>query len=143
MRLVYGQDEAVMSFVRSVYGRDDIEFPGGRGIGIEADGQLIAGVVFHDWNPGAGTIELSIAATSARWLTKTVMTALSRYVVDGAGAQLAVMRTSERNRPACRIAEAIGFTPHRVPRLRGPNEAEIIFTMAAEELRHGRFTRLP
>lgn len=141
MEIVYGAEGAVMRFVREVYGRPDVAFPGGRAIGVAKDGRLVAGVVFHDWNPAAGTIELSIAATSRRWLTRPVMAALARYVVDGAHAQLAVMRASERNRAACRIAEAIGFTPHRIPRLRGPDEAEIIFTMTADDLRRGRFTR--
>lgn len=140
--LFYGHDDVVMGYVRRVYGREDIDFPGGRTIGVLDGGQLIAGIVFHDWNPTASTIELSMAATSRRWLTRRVMQALSRYVVEGVGAQLAVMRTSERNEPACRIANAIGFKPHRIPNLRGRGEAEIIYTMTTDELLSGRFTRL-
>jgi len=141
IRLVYGADANVHDFVRSTYGRSDIEFQGSATIGVSDDGTLIAGVIFHDWQPSAGTIEMSIAARSARWMTRPVMAALAKYVIEGAKAQLVVMRTSESNTRACRIAEGLGFTAHRVPRLRGRDDAEMIYTMAAEDLAENPFMR--
>jgi RimJ/RimL family protein N-acetyltransferase len=137
--LLYGQDATIEEFVRSVYGRADIVFPGGRGIGVQEQGKLIAGIVFHDWNPDAGTIEMSVAAVSSRWLQRKVMAAVARYVFDGAKVQLVIMRTSEANTKACRAAAALGFAAYRIPRLRGIDEAEIIYTMPAEKWRAGRF----
>jgi len=137
--LLYGHDAVVQGFVRAVYGRHDIEFQGGKSIGVLDGDTLIAGIVFHDWHPEAGTIEVSVASVSARWLQRRTIAAIARYVIEGVGAQLVVLRTSEANTRACRAADALGFMPHRIPRLRGPSEAEIIYTLPVEEWQAGRF----
>ncbi len=139
--VLYGHDDAVKGFVWQVYGRQDIDFQGAKTVGVVENGSLIAGVVFHDWQPDAATIEMSVAAISRRWLRPKVIQALARYAFEAAKAQLVVMRTSERNKPACRVAEALGFTAHRIPRLRGHDEAEIIYTFPVEAWAGSRFAR--
>lgn len=139
--VLYGHDLSVTSFVRQIVGNPAVRFEGARAIGVLEGELLIAGAVFHDWNPAAGTIEMSIAAVSRRWLQRSVIAAFARYLFEGVRARLAVMRTSDKNRPACRIAEALGFTPHRIPELRGPGEAEVIYTLTAEDWQSGRFAR--
>lgn len=94
---------------------------------------LIAGTVFHNWEPAAGVIELSSAAIDSRWLTRRVINEMFGYVFETCGCQLAVMRVSVRNKRMCSIARRFGFTGTLIRRLRGKDEDETIFTLTVEE----------
>ncbi|HEV7321589.1 MAG TPA: GNAT family N-acetyltransferase [Ensifer sp.] len=98
-------------------------------MGVLDNAALVAGVVYHNYAPEAGVIELSAASTSKRWLTRPVLRAMFGYPFDEIGCQMIVLRVSERNAGMIAIAERFGFSPHRIPRLRGRDEAEILFTL--------------
>lgn len=98
-------------------------------MGVEEEGVLVAGVVFHNYAPEAGVIELSAASINKRWLMRPVLKAMFGYPFDEVGCQVVVLRVSERNAGMIAIAERFGFMPHHIPRLRGRDEAEIIFTL--------------
>ena len=83
---------------------------------VEQD-TILAAVIFHNWQPEEGVIEMSAASDNKRWLTR----------------RLAVLRVSERNETMCRIARRFGFLETRIPRLRGRDEAEIIFTLSDDQ----------
>ncbi|WDZ78750.1 GNAT family N-acetyltransferase [Ensifer adhaerens] len=104
-------------------------------MGVVEDGGLLAGVVFHDYAPEAGVIELSAASTSKRWLTRPVLKGMFAYPFQEIGCQMVVLRVSERNAGMIAIAERFGFSPHRIPRLRGREEAEIVFTLTDNDWR--------
>lgn len=57
------------------------------------------------------------------------------YPFDEIGCQMVVIRVSERNAVMIAIAERFGFSPHRIPHLRGRGEAEIIFTLTDNDWR--------
>ena len=99
------------------------------------DQAIIGGVVFHNYSPETGVMEMSAAASSPRWLTKDVLHKMHRYIFDEAGCQMAVMRVAESNLRMRRIAERFGYRGHKIPRLRGRGEAEIIFTLADDQRR--------
>lgn len=42
-------------------------------VGVPVRGKLAAVVVFHDYQPGAGTVQLSMAADDARWIGREVV----------------------------------------------------------------------
>ena len=90
---------------------------------------LVAGVVFHDWQPENGTIELTVAST-APWATRARLWAIGEYV--GRHARLAVFKTSERNQRALRLMKRLGAQMTIVPELRGPGEAEVVCTISHE-----------
>ena len=104
-------------------------------MGVVEGDALQAGVVFHNFAPEAGVIELSAASTSKRWLRRPVLKGMFGYPLQEIGCQMVVLRVSERNAGMIAIAERFGFTPHRIPRLRGRDEAEIIFTLTDNEWR--------
>ena len=107
---------------------------------VHRDGVTIGGVIYHDWNPEAGTMCMS-AAGEGGWLTRPVLHAMHAYVFDAAGCQLAVLQVSENNARMRRIGLAYGYTETRVPRLRGRDEAEMIMTLTDEDWRASRFHR--
>lgn len=114
-----------------------------RGFGLCAamavmDGETLLGaVVFHNYSPEAGVMEMSAAADSPRWLTRKTLYAMHDYIFQHC--QLAVMRVSENNKRMLGIAERYGYTPFRIPRLRGRGEAEVILTLGDDEWKRGKF----
>ncbi len=124
-----GLNEALANFVAHV-----TDLP--RGFGeckamgvVDAKGGLIAGVVFHNWNPEAGTIEVSAGAVSKRWITREVVRAISQYAFIEAGCQMLVARFSENNKALRRMFEVAGGTVFVIPRMRGRHEAECLMTL--------------
>ena len=56
---VYGHDEVVAEFVASLIPTASRGFGNSKAIGVVEDGRLIAGLVYHNYNPEAGVIEIS------------------------------------------------------------------------------------
>ena len=102
---------------------------------VLTDSDLIAVVVFHNWNEETGVIEITGASTTARWLTKGIIRAIYGYVFDLAECQMVVQRQSENNKRIIKILRRFGFDEIRIPRLRGRNEDELMFTMTEEHWR--------
>jgi RimJ/RimL family protein N-acetyltransferase len=96
---------------------------------------LVAGIVYHNWNPEAATIELSAASTCRNWLTKERLRAIYGYPFDQLGCQMVVSRHSEHNARVRRIWTALGANEYTIPRLRGRHEAEVIATLTEEAWR--------
>lgn len=97
------------------------------------DGQIIAGTLYHNWHPDEGVIELTSFSLSKRWLTKRVINAMFNLPFACLGCQLVVLRVSERNTVMCHIARSFGFTEVYIPRLRGKEEGEFIFSYTDDQ----------
>ena len=110
-------------------------------MGVEHKGQVVAGVVFHNWSPEAGVIELSCAAENKRWMTRGVMRTALGYVFDLLECQSAVARTAETNITVRKLWKALGAQEYVIPRLRGVNEAEAILVLPKEAWMDSKFMR--
>lgn len=133
---VLGRDAEVAAWVAGHPPFDPARgFGNCRAIGWADGERLVAGTVFNNYDPAAGLIELSTAAESPRWLSRQTLRTMFGYVFDQLGCQLAVMRVSERNERMCAIARRFGFVGHHIPRLRGRDEGEFVFTLTEETWR--------
>jgi len=104
------------------------------------DGEkIIAGVLYNNWHPDTGVIEMHAASVDKRWLNRPVLKAMFALPFDQLGCQLCVLRVSEHNKPMLRIAEAYGFKAYHIPRLRGRDETEVILTLTDDDWRASRF----
>ncbi|OCP36736.1 GNAT family N-acetyltransferase [Ensifer sp. LC163] len=141
MTLVWGGEhapeinQAVASFVASQIPGCERGWENFTTLGLIDDERLVAGVVFHNYAPEAGVIELSSASICRRWLTRPMLKAMFGYPFDQIGCQMVVLRVSERNTCMIAIAERFGFKSYRIPRLRGRDEAEILFTLTDDDWR--------
>lgn len=108
-------------------------------MGVVHDEKLIGGTLYHNWHPEAGVIEMTSASTDKRWLTRPVIRAMFGMAFDLIGAQLAVLRVSERNTDMVGIAERFGFSGVLIPRLRGREEAEWVFSYTDDQWRSSRY----
>lgn len=111
-----------------------------RTMGVFDGEKLIAVMVYHNWQPECGVIEISGAATDKRWLTRPALYEMFAYPFDRLEYQLVVMRVSQNNQMANgrglqRMLKSYGFNEYRIPRLRGRDEDEIIFTLTDDQWR--------
>ena len=104
------------------------------------DGSSLHGVIlFNNYQPEAGVIEFHGAALSPRWLTRPVLREMFGYIFETVGCQMAVTRNSERNRRLHRVLKAYGFIDYPIPRLRGRDEGEIVWTLTDDAWRQNGF----
>lgn len=108
-------------------------------LGVTDGKQIVGGVVFHDWNPEAGTVELSAAASDRRWMTRAVMNTVFRYVFDELGCQMAVARTESRNTPVRKLWAALGASEVIIPRLFGRGVDGAVLTLPVERWKASKF----
>lgn len=134
-----GLYEAICEFVAvRIWGKVK-PFPHGTAMAV-ADGQtIIAGLVFSNYDPDAGVIEVSGASDKANWLNRAVLKEMFGYAFDQLGCQAVVMRVDPDNRRLNRILTAYGFTRHDVPRLRGRDKAEAFYILGDDSWRANGF----
>jgi len=142
VNLLYGHDKQVADFVARTVPGLERGFGPCKTIGVVNDGNLVAGLVYHNWNPEHGVIEISGSALDPHWLTRPILREMFDYPFNRCGCQLVVMRVSPHNKRLHRQLKAYGFKSYKIPRLRGRDESEIIFTLADDEWRAGKFMRL-
>jgi len=144
---IYGQTDLVAQWVAShppfVTGAG---FGNCTAIGWAEDGVLIAGVVYNNYDPRAGIIEISAASKSARWLTRQSLHIMFQYPFEQLGCQMVVMRTSVKNetetgRGINRISKAFGFQQVIVPRLYGRDDDGVLHLLTDDAWRESRIGR--
>lgn len=111
-------------------------------MGVFDDGELIAGTLYHNYYPDYGVVELSAASISKRWLTKPVINAIFFLPFERLGCQLVVLRVSERNKTMIGIARKFGFEEVYIPRLRGRDEGEFIFSLTDDAWASSKYNAL-
>lgn len=134
-------DDRVAGWVSKRIGLSGDGFGNCRALGVGHKGKIVAGVVFHNWEPDHGVIELSAVATHRGWMTREVMRVAMAYVFDGLGCQAAIARVAERNEPARHIWRALGSEEHIIPRLYGRDEAGCIYVLTCEAWSKSRLNK--
>lgn len=102
-------------------------------------GELAASIGYHNWNPAAGVIEFSGAATTPRWLTRDVLFQMFEYPFEQLQCQMTFARIAPDNTRLLRILTAYGFEATRLPRMRGRDRDEILMTLTDDAWRSNGF----
>src|SRR5215472_6467228 len=104
LRYVYGHDDVVADFVASLLPHASRGWSKSRAIGvINRDGNLIAGLVYHNYNPDADIIEMSAAAIDHKWLTRETIKRMYHYPFIELGCQMVMHVTTLDNERVLRI----------------------------------------
>jgi hypothetical protein len=109
-RIVAGHDEEIAKWVAERVpwaGRGD--FGPMAALGVVSDTGLIAGVVYHDYQPDHGTIQLSMAAASPMWARRENLRALLHYPFRRVGVFKAWIATPHDHAHGIKTFEHIGF----------------------------------
>lgn len=110
-------------------------------MGVIDGRELLAVVVYHNWQPEYGVIEVSGAATSSRWLTRRVLHEMYAYPFEVAKVQAVFQRNDPDDERLSRQLSAYGFQRYDIPRLRGRQKAEAIFVLTDDAWRSNRFNK--
>ena len=143
LRYVYERDEAVANAVAQLVPNCERGFGRCKTIGvIDENGVLIAGVVFHNWQPEAGVIEMSAAALPGkRWLTRETIQTMYGYVFDICECQLVLSLVPSDDDRTLRMLASGGYKFVRVDRLLGRDRDATICTLTEEAWRANRFNK--
>lgn len=138
---IFGFDDVVADFVARQIFPNGGNFGNKKSIGFAQEGILVAGFVYHNWQPEAQLIEVSGASIIRKWATKDVVRTIFGYPFDQIDCQAVVARHSEYNTRVRRIWRALGATEHVIPRLRGRDEAEAVAVLTVETWRDSKFCK--
>lgn len=117
MSLVFGHSVEVAEWVGSripYVGANN--FGACEGIGIESCGRIIAGVIYHDYQPQNGTIQVSIAADSPMWARRETIKALLHYPFEQLQCYKVWSSISHKNEMSIKVCKHIGFKQEAVLR---------------------------
>lgn len=111
MRLLFGHDQIVSHWVAKHIPHMASDFGPSSAIGvIDESGNPMAGVVFHDYQPTYGTIQLSAAAENPRWATKKIIKAILGYPFLELKVHKVWTATQHGNLRAIKFNKGIGLT---------------------------------
>jgi RimJ/RimL family protein N-acetyltransferase len=140
MKLLFGHSDTVERFVAGLIPRCADGFGPCQAIGvIDNDGKLLAGWVWHGWDPSAETMEFSGASLTPHWMTQDILHKLFAYAFDEVGCQMVLTRNSEGNKRLHRQLARYGFTRWDVPRLFGRRENGVFWTLTDDDWRANNF----
>jgi hypothetical protein len=149
LRYVYDQDLLVADFVaRAKIASGHTKragFPDKnlRAIGIiDERNELIAGIVYFNYNPEAGTIEMSVEALpKQRWLTPTTLAVMFQYPFVHCGCQMLITKTMARSTHVLRMLAAMNFALILHPRAGGRYEDGVVAQLTYEDWLDSKFCK--
>lgn len=135
MNLIYGADEQIAAWVVSNIPRmAGGVFGPGRAIGVaDSADRIIAGVVFHDYQPTCKTIQISMAASTPKWATRRTIAGLLRYPFHQLGVNKVWTASPASNTRAIRFNEGIGFKREAVLERHFGDDDAVICCMFVDE----------
>jgi len=105
-------------------------------------GKMVAGVVYHNYYPDAGTVEVSAASDTKRWLTRDVLRTFIAMPFERLGVQALVARHAETAQHLRRMWQKVGAQEYTIPRLRGKGQpAECISVLTDDAWAASPFNR--
>lgn len=102
-------------------------------MGVFDNADLIAVIVFHNYSSDHGVIEISGAAETPRWLTRPVLYRMFAFAFITLGCQLVTMRVDPADKRLRRILTAYGFDTITLPRFRGRDKDETLYTLTDDK----------
>lgn len=104
-----------------------------RGIGLERDGRLVAGVKFDDWNQRS--ICMHVAAEGSSWMNREYLWYCFHYPFVELGVSKILGLVAESNVRARRFDEHLGFRLEYSIADAHPDGALLIYSMTKEQCR--------
>jgi RimJ/RimL family protein N-acetyltransferase len=136
---VYGNQENILTnkficqFVKDRTDSASGDFGPCGSLGIFTDKTLIAGVIFHNWVPANGTIEVSAAADNSKWLSRRVIREIMKICFKQHNCQMILSRMDSTNERAIQIYRYLKFVEIPIPNLYGKNKTGIIMCLTCDD----------
>jgi RimJ/RimL family protein N-acetyltransferase len=106
--LLYGADAEVAEWTANLIPHVE-DFGPCIAIGVQSKGRLIAGIVYNEYQPRYGIIQLSMAAVSPMWARKEIIAELLRYPFEQLGVYKVFTAILPDNAMAIKVNNHVGF----------------------------------
>lgn len=138
-----GMERGILSrwVAEIIWPGENREFGNCQGMAVLDDDERVCGVIYHNYEPHAGVVEISAGSTSKRWLTRRVLRAMFSYPFEEANCQAIVMRCNPDDAALRKMLLAYGFKLYVLPRLRGRDKDENVFILTDDAWMDNRFNR--
>ena len=143
MRVLYDQNTHVAKFVAQLVPHCSRGFGACQTIGIiDDEGRLVAGLVYHNYDPEAQIIEISGASLPGKqWLTRGTIQAMYSYPFHGLGCQMIVQRTPASDTRLLGMLAAYDYHFIKIPRMFGRYRDGVLCCLTREAWAANRFNR--
>lgn len=149
MRLLFGHDADVAHWVAEriphaavripYYDRGQVFGPSAAIGVVNGAGDMVAGVVYHNYDPFVRSIEVSMASTTRMWARPDVVRSLLRYIFVQANCLRCTAVTPRSATSPRRFLEGIGFKREGSIRRGFGSENALVYGLLADEWAAGRF----
>jgi RimJ/RimL family protein N-acetyltransferase len=113
MKVVYGMTPQISAWVADKIPHVS-EFGACEALGVTDGQSIVAGVVFHDYQPACGTIQVSVAATNPRWATRAIIKEILSYPFHQLKVRKVWSAMPLKNERAIKFNKGIGFKQEAV-----------------------------
>lgn len=110
-------------------------------LGVVHNDSLIAGVVYHDWNPAHRTICIQLVSDNPHWASRRTIEKLGNYPFVTLDCQRVTALINSDNKKALRLAEGVGFKREATLERAAGDKDIIILRLFQEEWKAGKFYR--
>jgi len=139
---VYGHDAEIVRFIGQFIPTSTTNLGRCKTIGvIDGDGVLVAGLIYYDYKPAAGTIELGAASSTPRWLNRTTYRRMFEYPFIECGCQMVTVHASAEKEALLTLLARMNFSLTYVPRLCGRSEDGVLCTLTDDQWLDSRVAR--
>lgn len=107
INLIYGHKDKIRQWVSNELKMDKIGGEKYEAIGIMNDGELVGGIVYHNFM--GHSIECSLATTTKRWCNRRVLSEFFKYPFIDCGAVRFQATCKRSNKPMKRFFKKVGF----------------------------------
>jgi hypothetical protein len=144
MEFVYGQDEQVTQFIATfAHGQlAAADFEHCKTIGVtDGEGNLIAGVVYFNFKPWCGTIEIGAASTTSKWFTRATYKRIFEYPFIECGCQMVRAYIRADNERLLSQFARMNFDLIMLPRHYGQADDGVLCTLTDDQWLDCRIAR--
>jgi len=120
---IVGDVARVLEFVRTLMPMNDVEHM--KGLGLERDGQLVAGVLYEGFN-GQNVWMHVAGAPGSKWMTRDYLRYCFQYPFNEMGVKRVSGYVNASNTAARRLDEHLGFKPEATLTGAAPDGGDVI-----------------
>jgi len=137
---VYDHQQAIQRFVENGLWQGRRHFDNCYCLGFaNATEGLVAGMVYHNYDPDTGVVELSAFSSRRDWTNRERVHRVFDLPFSTWGVRLLVARMSEHNHRARGVFSRLGAREYVLADLRAPGEAEALAVLCRGQWQQSKF----
>ena len=125
--MIVGKDKTIPWVSKKLFAR----FNADEGLGLERAGEMVAGVIYEDWNGASFTCHIAIQGL----LTPMYLAAIFHYPFVHCGAKKIIAPVAQSNEESVRFVKKLGFREEARILDAHPDGSVLVYTMTPDQCR--------